>query len=212
MTRMTNRQRKGRAWSSSLGYLAGVAAIGLAGCGSGSSSPSPTTHPSTTTSLPNTTTSTPTATSGTGTRTAVLNAWASAQQTLYGYLQTPWHQDRANLVAGETAATLWPNLANYFANPALQSEQTFLVGVKMGQLDGPSSFDLGTPRVSALTTTTATVVGCIYDSGTTTTGGKPGPATLDGGAGGGNGSWTLALVGGSWKIASFKTSSVAKCP
>ena len=209
---MTNRCRKGSARSRSLGCLVGVAAIGLAGCGSGSSSPSPTTHPSPTTSLPNTTTSTPTATSGTGTGTAVLNAWESAQQTLYSYLQAPWQQDRANLVAGETAATLWPNLANFFANPALQSEQTFLVGVKMGQLSGPSSFNLGSPKVSVLTPTSATVTGCVYDSGTTTTGGKPGPATLDGGAGGGNGSWTLALVGGSWKIASFKTSSVAKCP
>ena len=168
MTRMTNRRRKGRAWSWSLGCLAGVAAIGLAGCGSGSSSPSPTTHPSTTTSLPNTTTSTTTATSGTGTGTAVLNAWESAQQTLYGYTQSPWQQDRANLVAGQTAATLWPNLANYFVDPALKSEQTFLVGVKMGQLNGPASFDLGTPKVSALTSTTATVTGCIHDTGTTT--------------------------------------------
>ncbi len=107
---------------------------------------------------------------------AVLNAWESAQQTLYGYLQAPWQQDRANLVAGQTAATLWPNLANYFVDPALKSEQTFLVGVKMGQLNGPTSFDLGTPKVSALTPTTATVAGCIYDTGTTTAAGEPGPA------------------------------------
>ena len=109
---------------------------------------------------------------------AVLSTWESAQQTLYGYLQAPWQQDRANLVAGESAATLWPNLANYFADPALQSEQTFLVGVKMGQLNGPTSFDLGTPKVSALASTTATVTGCIYDTGTTTAAGGPGPATL----------------------------------
>jgi hypothetical protein len=142
----------------------------------------------------------------------VVNAWESAQQTLYGYLQAPWQQDRANLVAGQTAATLWPDLANYFVDPALKSEQTFLVGVKMGQLNGPTSFDLGTPKVSALTPTTATLTGCIYDTGTTTAAGKPGPATLDGGAGSGQGSWMLQLIGGSWKIASFKTSSVAKCP
>lgn len=208
---MTNRQRKGRAWSWSVGCLAGAAAIGLAGCGSGSSSPSPSTHPSTTTSLPNTTTSTTTATSGTGTGTAVLNAWESAQQTLYDYLQTPWQQDRANLVAGETAATLWPNLANYFLNPALRSEQTFLVGVKMGQLNGPLSFDLGTPKVSALTTSAATVTGCVYDTGTTTASGKSGPTSLGGGAGSYSGSWILQLIGGSWKIASYRTATVAKC-
>lgn len=208
---MSNRWRKGRAWSWSLGCLAGVAAIGLAGCGSGSSSPSPTTHPSTTTSLPDTTTSTAAATSGTGTGTAVLNAWESAQQTLYGYLQAPWQQDRANLVAGQTAATLWPNLANYFVDPALKSEQTFLVGVKMGQLNGPTSFDLGTPKVSALAGSMATVTGCVYDSGTTTSTGKPGPTSLGGGAGSYSGTWTVQLTGGSWKIASYRTATVSKC-
>ncbi len=92
-------------------------------------------------------TTTTTGGSTSGNQAAVLNAWQSAQQTLYGYLQAPWQQDRANLVAGQTAATLWPNLANYFVDPALKSEQTFLVGVKMGQLNGPTSFDLGTPKV-----------------------------------------------------------------
>jgi hypothetical protein len=210
---MSNMWRNGGAWNWSLGcVVVGVAAMGLAGCGSGSSSPTPTSHSSTTTSMPGVATTTTAITSGTATGIAVVNAWESAQQTLYAYLQAPWQQDRANLVAGETASTLWPNLANYFANPALHSEQTFLVGVKMGQLNGPSSFNLGSPKVSALTTTTATVTGCIYDSGTTTAAGKPGPANLDGGgAGGYDGTWNLDLVSGSWKIASFKTSSVPKC-
>ena len=169
MTRMTSRWAEGQ--SSELDprvCLAELRPSGLAACGSGSSSPSPTAHPSPTTSLSESDDFTTTGASGTGTRTAVLNAWESAQQTLYGYLQAPWQQDRANLVAGQTAATLWPNLANYFVDPALKSEQTFLVGVKMGQLNGPTSFDLGTPKVSALTPTTATVTGCIYDTGTTT--------------------------------------------
>lgn len=142
----------------------------------------------------------------------MLNAWGSAEQTLYGYLQAPWQQDRADLVAGETSATLWPKLADYFVDPALQSESTFLVGVKMGQLNGPTTYDLGHPTVSALTTTSATVAGCIYDTGTTTSSGQPGPSTLDGGgAGGYSGTWDLQLVGGSWKITNFNTSSVSKC-
>ena len=189
-----------------------VAAFALAGCGSAAavrtaSSPS-------TTSAPKKAGATSTSALGSGGSVgpAVLSTWESAQQTLYGYLQASWQQDRANLVAGESAATLWPNLANYFADPALKAEQTFLVGVKMGQLNGPMSFDLGTPKVSALASTTATVTGCIYDTGTTTAAGGSGPATLDGGAGGGQGSWVLQLVGGSWKIASFTTSSVAMCP
>ena len=208
---MGSHGQKSRVRNWTLGFALCVAAMGLAACGSGSSSPTSTVRPSPTTSLASPTTTT-TGGSTTGDQAAVLNAWESAQQTLYGYLQAPWQQDRANLVAGQTAATLWPDLANYFVDPALKSEQTFLVGVKMGQLNGPTSFDLGTPKVSALTPTTATVTGCIYDTGTTTAAGKPGPATLDGGAGSGQGSWMLQLIGGSWKIASFKTSSVAKCP
>jgi hypothetical protein len=142
---------------------------------------------------------------------AVLSTWESAQQTLYGYLQAHWQQDRANLVAGQTAATLWPNLGNYFVNPALKSEQTYLVGVKMGQLNGPTSFDLGTPKVSELTPTTATVTGCLSDSGTTTTAGAPGPPTLGGGAGHASGTWHLELVGGTWKVMTFQTTTVPKC-
>jgi len=156
-------------------------------------------------------TTTTTAGATSGDQAAVLNAWQSAQQTLYGYLQAPWQQDRANLVAGQTAATLWPNLANYFVDPALKSEQTFLVGVKMGQLNGPTSFDLGTPKVSTLNPTTATVTGCIHDSGTTTAAGNPGPTSLGGGAGSYSGTWTLGLIGGSWKIASYRTATVPKC-
>ena len=97
-------------------------------------------------------------------------------------------------MAGQTAATLWPNLANYFVDPALKSEQTFLVGVKMGQLNGPASFDLGTPKVSALTSTTATVTGCIHDTGTTTAARKA--RTAD--------SWMEVLAGGTAGLGIFE--------
>ena len=158
-------------------------AVVMAGCSSG-----PATHASTSTSVTRTTGSPSTTTTSTppsAAQTAVLNAWESAEQTLYGYLQGPWQQDRANLVAGETSADLWPKLADYFTNPALQSEDEFLVGVKMGQLNGPTTYNLGHPTVSALLRPTATVTGCIYDTGTTTAAGQPGPATLDGGGAGG---------------------------
>ena len=191
---------------------AAVMAIAIAGC---SSDPAP--HASTSTSVTRSTgstssTTTTTSSAASATQTAVLNAWESAEQTLYGYLQAAWQQDRADLVGGETSADLWPKLADYFANPALQSEDEFLVGVKMGQLNGPATYNLGTPMVTAVSPTSATVTGCIYDSGTTTASGKAGPATLDGGgAGGYNGTWNLELINGSWKIVSFKTSSVPKC-
>ena len=185
-------------------------AVVAAGCSSG-----PTTHPGTSSSVTRTTGSSATTTTSTPagtTQTAVLNAWESAEQTLYGYLQGTWQQDRADLVAGETSADLWPKLADYFTNPALQSENTFLVGVKMGQLNGPTTYNLGHPTVSALAATSATVTGCIYDTGTTTSSGQPGPSTLDGGgAGGYSGTWDLQIVSGSWKITNFKTTSVPTC-
>lgn len=181
-----------------------MAAAALASCSSG-----PTHKASTTTTAPASTGSLP---AGNGPiQAAVLSAWEDAEQTLYAYLQLPWQQQRADLVAGETSADLWPKLADYFVNPALQSESQFLVGVKMGELSGPATYNLGHPTVTALSSTTATITGCIYDTGTTTAGGKPGPATLDGGAGGAAGTWDLQLVLGSWKIATFKTNSVSKC-
>ena len=189
-----------------------VMAIAIAGC---SSDPAP--HASTSTSVTRSTgstssTTTTTSSAATATQTTVLNAWESAEQTLYGYLQAAWQQDRVDLVGVKTSADLWPKLADYFANPALQSEDEFLVGVKMGQLNGPATYNLGTPMVTAVSPTSATVTGCIYDSGTTTASGNAGPATLDGGgAGGYNGTWNLELINGSWKIVSFKTSSVPKC-
>ena len=146
----------------------------------------PATHASTSTSVTRTTGSAVTTTSSSpasATQTAVLNAWESAEQTLYSYLQGSWQQDRADLVGGETSANLWPKLADYFTNPALQSEDEFLVGVKMGQLNGPTTYNLGHPTVSAVTPTSATVTACIYDTGTTTASGQPGPPTLGGGAG-----------------------------
>ena len=192
---------------------AAALAILFASCSS-----SPTTHAETSTSVNSSTASTSATTATTGstspanaTETAILNAWQSALQALYTYLQRPWQQDRADLVGGETSADLWPNLADYFTNPALQSEDEFLVGVKMGQLNGPTTYNLGHPSVTLTSPTSATVTGCIYDSGTTSSSGKPGPATLGGGAGYSEGTWQLQLIDGSWKIASFQTSTVAKC-
>jgi len=193
-----------------------AAVVGMAGCSSGLSTqsgtgrvPSTTTRPSTTTHSAVTTT-TSSGSEGT-TQAAVLNAWESAQQTLYGYMDQPWPQARADLVAGETTADLWPELADYFTNPALQSEGVFLIGVKTSQLNGPATYNLGHPVVTSVTATTATVTGCIYDTGTTTASGAPGPATLDGGVGASSGWWDLELLDGSWRITSFEETSVSQC-
>lgn len=185
------------------GMALAVAGVALAGCSSGP------THSGVTKPTPAPTSSLPAGSSAT--QAAVLSAWVEAEQTLYAYSQQPWEQQRADLVAGETSANLWPKLTDYYVNPALQSEDQFLVGVKMDELTGPTSYDLGHPTVTALSATAATVSGCIYDTGTTTAAGKAGPATLGGGAGYASGTWQLQLVGGSWKIATFKTTTVTKC-
>jgi hypothetical protein len=208
----------------SIARLATVAAIiGMAGCSSGLSgrptasgalstakTPSTTTTPSTTSTSIRASTTTVSGSQG-ATRAAVLNAWESAQQTLYSYMDQPWPQARDDLVAGETTADLWPELADYFNDPALQSEGVFLIGVKMGQLNGPSTYNLGHPVVTSVTATTATVTGCIYDTGTTTATGAPGPTTLDGGVGSSNGWWDLELLNGSWRITTFEETSVSRC-
>ena len=187
--------------------LAGIAAVAaiatMAGCSSGSS-----THPGTSSSASTTTTS-----SGpvNATEAAVLNAWESAEQTLYGYQQKPWQQDRANLVAGETSADLWPNLADYFTGTALQTQTEFLVKTKMGEVNGPTTYNLGRPVVRTFAQQAATVTSCIYDTGTTTASGQPAPANLGGGAGSYSGTWDLQLMSGTWKIASFQTTTVSKC-
>jgi hypothetical protein len=141
----------------------------------------------------------------------VLKPGTRAEQILYTYIDEPPAQLRKDLVAGEMAGDLFPKLADYYVNPALQSEGIGLIKLKTQLLNGPTTYDLGKPTVTALTATTASVSSCVSDTGTTTASGQPGPLTLDGGAGGTRGTTNLQLVEGSWKIANFETTGVAKC-
>jgi hypothetical protein len=145
------------------------------------------------------------------TQQAVLNAWLAAEQQFYTYMDEPPAPLRADLVAGQTTADLFPKLADNYVNPALQSEGIFLIKLKTQLLNGPTSYNLGNPTVTALTATTATVAFCTSDTGTTTASGQPGPLTLDGGVGGARGTSNLELVAGSWKVASGQTMGVTKC-
>jgi hypothetical protein len=204
------------------GFATVAAVIAIAGCSSDLSARSSPTGSASTSSSPSTTTTPGQATTSTRasttvssesstTEAAVLNAWESAQQTLYRYMDQPWPQDRADLVAGENTADLWPDLADYFSNPALQSEGVFLIGMKTSELNGPSSYSLRHAVVMSVTATTATVTGCISDTGTTTVTGAPGPATLDGGVGSSSGWWDLELLDGSWRITTFEETLVSRC-
>ena len=190
-------------WAVGAAALA-VAAAALAGCSSG-----PAHKASTISTTPVSTVSLPPGSSAA--QATVLTAWEDAEQTLYSYLLQPWQQDRADLVAGETSADLWPKLADYFTSQALQSEDEFLVGVKMAQLNGPTMYNLGHPAVAAINAATATVTSCLYDTGTTTASGQPAASNLGGGAGSYDGTWDVQLISGTWKIASFQTTTVSKC-
>jgi hypothetical protein len=188
-----------------------VGALTMAACSSGTDSnlqtPPRKPKPLTTSSTAN-----PNLPAGTAsTQQAVLSAWLAADQTLYAYMDEPPAPLRADLVAGQTTADLFPKLADYYVNPALQSEGIFLIKLKTQLLNGPTTFNLGSPTVTALTSTTATVAFCTSDTGTTTATGKPGPLTLDGGAGGARGTSNLELAAGSWKVASGQTTGVTKC-
>ena len=202
-----------RRWSrkASTAAILVVIAFAMAACSSGTNTnlqTAPLKPKSPTTSS----TSNPKLPAGTAsTQQAVLNAWLAADQTLYAYMDEPPASLRADLVAGQTTADLFPKLADYYVNPALQSEGIFLVKLKTQLLNGPTTYNLGSPTVTALTATTATVAFCTSDTGTTTATGNPGPLTLDGGAGGARGTSNLELVAGSWKVASGQTTGVAKC-
>ena len=145
-------------------------------------------------------------------RSAVLSAWTAAEQTLYVYLQVPWQQVRPGIASGASGLQLWPKLPQYFSGAALESEVRFLAAAKLGQLSGPTSYNLGKPVVTALSGNSATVTGCIFDTGTTSLDGQPGPRILDGGGpGGGRGSWTMSQNHESWTISGYTTASVPKC-
>jgi hypothetical protein len=148
------------------------------------------------------------------TQQAVLNSWLVAEQQFYAYMDEPPAPLRADLVAGQTTTDLFPKLTNYYVNPALQSENLFLLKLKMQLLNGPTTYNLGDPTITALTATTATVAFCTSDTGTTTASGQPAPLTLDGydqALPAARGTSDLVLVSGSWKIASGQSTSVAKC-
>lgn len=191
-----------------------IAALAMTGCSSGSGS-NLQTAPTKPKQLATSSTANPNLPAGTAsTQGKVLNAWLAAEAQLYAYADEPPVPLRADLVAGETTADLFPKLADFYVNPALQSEGIFLIKLKTQLLNGPTSYNLGSPSVSALTATTATVAFCTSDTGTTTAGGKPGPLNLDGNdptIGGVLGTSDLVLVGGLWKIASGQSTGVAKC-
>ena len=206
--------RRRSSWKAAIAAILVVGALTMAACSSGTDSnlqtapPKP--KPLTTSSTANRNLPASTA----STQQGVLNAWLASEQQLYTYADEPPAPLRADLVAGQTTADLFPKLADYYVNPALQSEGIFLIKLKTQLLNGPTSYNLGNPTVTALTATTATVAFCTSDSGTTTATGQPGPVTLDGndpGTGGVRGTSDLVLVAGSWKVASGQSTGVAKC-
>jgi hypothetical protein len=190
------------------------AALAMAGCSSGSGS-NLQTAPAKPKQLATSSTANPNLPTGTGsTQGKVLNAWLAAEAQLYAYADEPPVPLRADLVAGETTADLFPKLADFYVNPALQSEGIFLIKLKTQLLNGPTSYNLGSPKVTALTGTSATVAFCTSDTGTTTASGAPGPLTLDGNdpsVGGVRGSSNLELIAGSWMIASGQSIGVKTC-
>ena len=147
----------------------------------------------------------------TDTPAAVIQAWRAAEQTVYRYDREPWPKIRAKLIAGTPPLQLFPDLARYFTGPALSAVVQSVVGIKMDELTGAKVDRLGDPTVTSLHRTSATVSSCGYDSGTTTADGQPGPATLDGGAGYGQGTWSMSLTENNWKIALGEAKSVRKC-
>jgi hypothetical protein len=213
MTAGTDAAGSRRRWNQKAGPAAVlvVVVLTMAACSSGTD-PNLQTAPPKPKPLTTSSTANPNLPAGTAsTQQTVLNAWLAAEQQLYAYMDEPPAPLRADLVAGQTTADLFPKLADYYVNQALQSEGIFLLKLKTQLLNGPTTYNLGNPTVTALTATTATIASCISYTGTTTASGQPGPLTLAGGSGGYTGTWHLELMTASWKIATFETTGVAKC-
>jgi hypothetical protein len=141
----------------------------------------------------------------------ILQAWRTAEQTVYRYDREAWPAIRQRLVAGTPIAEVFPDLPRYFTGPALVAVETSVADIKLDRLNGAKVDRLGNPMVVSLHGSTAVVESCGYDSGTTTSTGQPGPAVLDGGAGYGRGKWLLDRTEGGWKIAGFSTQEVSTC-
>ncbi|MCK4176017.1 hypothetical protein [Aciditerrimonas ferrireducens] len=141
----------------------------------------------------------------------ILQAWRTAEQTVYRYDREPWPTIRQRLVAGTPIAEVFPALPRYFTGPVLDTVETAVAEIKLDRLNGAKIDRLGHPTVVSLDGNSAVVESCIYDSGTTTSNGSPGPSALDGGAGYGIGKWTLRRIDNSWKIYSGITKKVSRC-
>jgi len=146
-----------------------------------------------------------------GAQAAVLRTWFAGEQLYYRYMDEPPAPIRADLIAGETAGILFPDARDYATGNSLQSEYLTLMNMKLSLLNGPAHYNLGHPRITSFTGTTATVAWCATDSGTTTQSGRPGPLTLDGGPGGSRGISNFMIVDGSWKGYGGTSISVSHC-
>ena len=142
---------------------------------------------------------------------AVVQAWTAAVQTVYRYDREPWPAIRRSLIAGTPPLQLFPDLGRYFTGAALSAAEQSVVGIKLQELTGAKVDRIGSPTVVSMHGSTATVAGCIYDSGSLTGNGKPGPESLDGGAGYGRGTWVLQRIGSDWRISLGQAKSVASC-
>lgn len=142
---------------------------------------------------------------------AVVQAWTAAVQTVYRYDREPWPAIRRSLIAGTPPLQLFPDLGRYFTGAALSAAEQSVVGIKLQELTGAKVDRIGSPTVVSMHGNTATVSGCIYDSGTFTGDGKPGPESLDGGAGYGKGTWVLQKIGSEWKVARGQAKGVVSC-
>jgi hypothetical protein len=147
------------------------------------------------------------------TQLAVLQAWNAGFQLIGNYAARSPGPVRADLIAHETIATIYPKVADYFVNPALNGEWTNLMNEKMGLFSTPvSGTTINQLQITALTSTTATLTFCISTTGTVTANGQPAPSSAGGGSYSVQSTSDLVLVAGSWKTASDPGAhKVTKC-
>ncbi len=142
---------------------------------------------------------------------AVLRTWIAGERLYYRYMDEPAASLRTDLLAGETPAELFPQAQEYATGSSLQSEYQTLSEMKLDLLRGPTSYNLGQPRIVDFSSHSARISFCIYDTGTTTTSGRPGPPDLDGGSGGTKGYGYFELSGRHWTADGGSTHFAKTC-
>ena len=133
---------------------------------------------------------------------AVLQVWVNAMQAWYGYLQQgPPPAFTAAYNAGSVPfGEFFPKLVDFERGQLLQAGTSELMRFWIDNIPGPTSYSLGHPTVKLQSATSAVVADCITTRAAPHPSSPPPPGTSWTTGGTVGGTWTVALIDGSWFV------------